>query len=69
MSIGESIKLLRKSMGLSQEQLASLLFCSQDTISLWETDKSTPDAKMIIKMTEIFDVSADEILCIDRKNK
>ena len=64
MSIGETIKLLRKEQGLSQTQLANLLFTSQDTISLWERDKSLPDATSIINMSIIFKTTTDEILCV-----
>lgn len=62
MTIGKIIRNLRKEKNLSQSQLAELLFTSQDTISLWELDKSLPDIKSVIKMTEIFDVSADFLL-------
>ena len=66
MSIGETIKELRKERGLSQTQLASLLFVSQDTISLWELNKSLPDVKALVALTKIFDVSSDYILGIEK---
>ena len=56
------LKELRKEKELTQSDLAKLLFTSQDTISLWELDKSLPDIKSIIKMTEIFNVSADYLI-------
>lgn len=56
------LKELRKEKGLTQSDLAKLLFTSQDTISLWELDKSLPDIKSLIKMTEIFNVSADYLI-------
>lgn len=52
MSIGENIRELRKEKGMSQSKLASLLFLSQDTISLWELNKSLPDINSLIKMTK-----------------
>ncbi len=66
MSIGQTIKELRKEKNLSQTELESLLFTSQDTISLWERGKSYPDVLSLIKMTEIFGVSSDYILGIEK---
>lgn len=66
MSIGQTIKELCKEKNLSQTELASLLFTSQDTISLWERGKSYPDVLSLIKMTEIFGVSSDYILGIEK---
>lgn len=66
MSIGQTIKELRKEKNLSQTELASLLFTSQDTISFWERGKSYPDVLSLIKMTEIFGVSSDYILGIEK---
>ena len=56
MNIGEIIKSLRLENKMTQTELASLLFTSQDTISLWERNKSLPDVKSVIKMTQIFGI-------------
>ena len=66
MNIGNIIKSLRLENKMTQTELASLLFTSQDTISLWERNKSLPDVKSVIKMTQIFNVSADYILGIEK---
>lgn len=66
MTIGETIKSLRVESGMTQTRLASLLFTSQDTISLWERGKSLPDVKSVIKMSAIFGVTTDYILCVER---
>ena len=66
MNIGQTIRELRKEMGMSQTELAKLLYVSQDTISLWECNKSLPDVLQIIKLTEIFGVSSDYILGIEK---
>lgn len=65
MNIGKRIKELRLSENLSQKELGLLLTLSQDTISLWENNKSTPSAEDIIKLSKIFKVSADFILGIE----
>ena len=51
---------------MTQTELASLLFTSQDTISLWERNKSLPDVKSVIKMAFIFNVSTDYILGVEK---
>ncbi len=61
-TMGEKIKLLRKGLKLSQTELAERLNVSQDTVSLWENNKSKPDADTIIKLCKIFDTSADYLL-------
>ncbi len=65
MSIGKTIRALRKERGLSQTELADILFLSQDTISLWELDKSLPDARNIISLCKFFKVSADYLLDLE----
>ena len=66
MNIGEIIKSLRIEKGMTQTELASLLFTSQDTISLWERNQSLPDVKSVIKMASIFNVSTDYILGVEK---
>ena len=65
LEIGDIIKSLRIEHKMTQSQLATLLFTSQDTISLWERNKSYPDVKTVIKLTQIFNVSADYILGLE----
>lgn len=66
MKIGQTIRDLRKEKGLSQEELAKLLFLSQDTISLWERGKSFPDIVAVVKLTKIFNVTSDYLLGIEK---
>lgn len=65
MKIGETIKELRKEKKMTQTQLAELLYVSQDTVSLWELNKSLPDVVNVVKMAKIFNVSADYILGLE----
>ena len=69
MKLNECIKSLRLENNLTQEQLANELFTSHDTISLWELGKSAPDVYMIIKMSILFDVTTDYLLCVDDYKK
>ncbi len=65
LKIGKIIKELRTESHLTQSDLAEQLNTTQDTISLWELDKSTPDAENIIKLAKLFKVSADYLLGIE----
>ncbi len=65
LKIGKIIKELRTESHLKQSDLAEQLNTTQDTISLWELDKSTPDAENIIKLAKLFKVSADYLLGIE----
>ncbi len=63
-SIGEKIKEYRQKNHMTQEQLASCLNVTFQTVSKWETDVSSPDLSLIIPITKIFRISADELLGI-----
>ena len=55
--LNENLKQLRKSKGLSQEELAIRLNVVRQTISKWEKGLSVPDADMLIKIADISEVS------------
>lgn len=60
--LGENIKNLRKQKGYSQETLAERLHVVRQTISKWEKGISVPDAVMLNRIAELFEVSVDELL-------
>ena len=60
--LNENLKQLRKSKGLSQEELAIRLNVVRQTISKWEKGISVPDADMLIKIADIFEVNVSELL-------
>lgn len=62
MTLGEKLLYLRKTKGLSQEQLASEVTVSRQAISKWELGESMPDTENVIQLTKIFNVSADFFL-------
>ena len=43
----ERLRDLRNERGISQKELANILFVSQQTVAKWETDRSTPNPEMI----------------------
>lgn len=57
----------RKQMNLTQEQLAQRLDLDRTTVVKWETGKSFPRPDMLVKLTEVFGCTADELLGIERK--
>ncbi|MEG0019182.1 MAG: helix-turn-helix transcriptional regulator [Oscillospiraceae bacterium] len=60
--LNENLKAIRKSKGLSQEELAIRLNVVRQTVSKWEKGLSVPDADMIIKIGETFEVPVSQIL-------
>ena len=65
MSIGTTIKNLRRSRNITQEQLAEMLGVSTNAVSQWECDKTAPDISHLPTLASIFEVSADVLLEID----
>ena len=62
MILAEKIMQLRKKNGWSQEELASKLGVSRQSVSKWESAMSIPDLDKILAMSEIFEVSTDYLL-------
>ena len=58
----ENIKLVRKSKGLSQEDLAIKLNVVRQTISKWEQGLSVPDAEMLISISEVLETPVSTLL-------
>ncbi|MBR2444274.1 MAG: leucine-rich repeat protein [Clostridia bacterium] len=62
MQLSEKIVFLRKHKGMSQEQLANELDVSRQAVYKWETGITTPEIEKLKKISEIFDVSFDDLL-------
>ncbi len=58
----ENIKSIRKSKGLSQEDLAIKLNVVRQTISKWEQGLSVPDAEMLITLSEVLETPVSTLL-------
>ena len=65
MSIGSTIKRLRREKEITQEQLAEYLGITSRAISQWECDRTAPDISQLPALCHIFDVSSDVLLGID----
>ena len=62
MTLGEKITALRTSQKLSQEELAEILSVSRQSVSKWEADKSIPELSIILKLSEYFHLTLDDLL-------
>ena len=60
--ISNFIKLKRKKLGLTQEELAQKLFVTEKAISRWETGRATPDISLLIPLAKILNVDVSELL-------
>lgn len=62
MRLSDKITHLRKSKGMSQEELDASLGVSRQAVSRWEMDSAKPDANNILKISKIFGVTTDYLL-------
>ena len=62
MELGKQIKKYRQEAQLSQEELANRVYVSRQTISSWENDKSYPDVNSLVLLSEIFQISLDNLI-------
>lgn len=62
MELGKQIKKYRNELNMSQEELAEKIFVSRQTVSNWENDKNYPDIKSLLLLSEVFDVSLDNLV-------
>ena len=60
--LNENIKAIRKSKGLSQEELAVMLHVVRQTISKWEQGLSVPDSDMLISISEVLETPVSTLL-------
>ena len=62
MTFGEKLKKLRKENGLTQEELAEKLYVTRTAVSKWETDKGFPAIDSLKLISELFQISLDELI-------
>lgn len=62
MNLGSQIKKYRSELSLSQDELAEKIFVSRQSISNWENDKTYPDIKSLVLLSEVFHVSLDQLI-------
>ena len=62
MNLSNQIKKYRNELSLSQDELAEKIFVSRQSVSNWENDKTYPDIKSLILLSEVFHVSLDTLI-------
>ena len=62
MDFGEQIKHIRQQENLTQEQFAEKLSVSRQAVSNWENNKNLPDIGMLILMSDVFQISLDQLI-------
>lgn len=68
MTLGDKIKRLRKLNDMSQQQLADYLEINRNYLSRIETNKSDPTSSIILKLTSLFEISANSLLGANNNN-
>ena len=67
--IGKFIASLRKEKKITQQELSEKLIISRENVSKWERGVNMPTPETLLKLSEIFEVSINEILSGERKNE
>ena len=67
MEIGQRLKVRRKELDLTQDYVASVLGITRQTMSNWENGRSYPDIERIIRLSDIYKLSLDELLKGDQE--
>lgn len=67
MNIGKEIVSFRKGRELTQEDFGKLFHVTRQTVSNWENEKSYPDLQVLIDMSEMFEISLDQLLKEDKE--
>ena len=62
MTLGEKISTLRNQHNMSQGALAEKMNVSRQSISKWETDNSVPELDKLIQLSEVFNITLDELV-------
>ncbi|WP_346677529.1 helix-turn-helix domain-containing protein [Ligilactobacillus aviarius] len=54
MQLGKNLKIARQNSGYTQEEVSNILFVSQQTISNWEKEISTPSVSDLVKISNLY---------------
>lgn len=65
----KKLKDVRMQAGLTQEQVAEKIMVSRQTVSNWENGKSLPDIVSIMSLSDLYQISIDELLKGDKRMK
>lgn len=62
MKIGDKLKEARLKKNMTQEEVAEKIFVSRQSISNWENNKTYPDIGNVIALSDLYEISLDELL-------
>lgn len=63
MTFGERLKILRKEKNISQEELGNKIGVARTSVANYETDRNFPTSEVLEKLSDVFNVSIDYLLC------
>ena len=66
MTFAEKLKSIRKQVGMSQELLAEKIGVSRQAVTKWETGAGIPDIDNMVSISNLFNISIDELICNKR---
>lgn len=71
MDFSSKLREIRKKENLTQEEFAEKIFVSRNAVAKWETNRGYPDIQNLITISDIFEISLDELIKEDKnvKNK
>lgn len=62
MKVGDKLKEARLKKNMTQEEVAEKIFVSRQSISNWENNKTYPDIGNVIALSDLYEISLDELL-------
>lgn len=66
-TLGSRIARRRKALNMTQEDFSQLLGVTAQAVSKWENDVSCPDIMLLPKISEVLDISIDELMGVEKK--
>lgn len=63
MTFGERLKLLRKELNISQEELGNRIGVARTSVANYETNRNFPTSEVLEKLSDVFKCSIDYLLC------
>ena len=67
MELSQKLQIRRKEMNLTQEEVANKIHVSRQTISNWETGRTLPDIDSLVLISDIYEISLDNLIKEDVK--
>ena len=65
--LAQNLRYLREQKGLSQREFSEIFGLSSSAVTMWEREQRKPDIEMIVRLSEYFDVTLDELVLKELK--